>query len=220
MSTASGGEWRVNVIKPTINTQIWNVDINVISDPSNFGNSSVTILNSVREAVEVEQGFSEILVMMSKSIDVYFDSIPNYQTIGAVCTDTASYTLCGFLSTYLRGLPESAILYNNNIITFYWRKIFGFKVIRYIIHYPDGSAIIYQSEVGGSLSPAIAFTPVSKSIINSDGSVNDTGFYSEVPSGGIVYSIPSLSGGGTTCDTYMWVTRVNGEITKITFSCI
>ena len=93
------------------------------------------------------------------------------------------------------------------------------KKLKYLVHYPDSTSIILESKIEGAITPELAFSVIGDSIINSDGSVNDNYFfYSEVPSGGYNYSIQFS--GGRRCEMWMWVTRVNGEISSITFSCI
>lgn len=217
MSTASSGQWLVNVINPSLDAKIWHVNIDVTSESSSFGNGTVYIINSTRGSSKVEKDFSALVRMMKKPIDVDIDSIPSNDSILSEC-NTASYKACPLLSTYLRGLPESQAFFVSSVASTLYRKLFGGKKLRYLVHYPDGTSIILESKIEGAITPALAFSAIEKSIINSDGSVNNGYFYSEVPTGGHNYSIQSS--GGRRCEVWMWVTRVNGEVSSITFSCI
>ncbi|PKG96805.1 hypothetical protein [Paraglaciecola sp. MB-3u-78] len=217
MSTAPEGHWNTIVINTSINTKIWYIELDVVQDANNFGAGTAYLISSVRETAVMESNVSELIQSLKKPISVH---IPENHVLLEEC-GSATYGLCGILSTFLRGTPEGQAFFATNTTSILFYKIFGItKTIRFLVHFPDGTSILYESLLEGAFTPPKSFTPVPDSIVGADGAISNNSVYASAPTGGSYYATSSTVSGGTSCEMWMWVTRVNGEISSITFSYI
>jgi hypothetical protein len=217
MSTAPDGRWNTIVINTSINTKIWHIELDVVQNPNNFGVGIAYLISSVRETAIMELNISKLIQSLQKPISV---NVPANHVLLLQC-GTATYGSCGLLSTFLRGTPEGQSFFTVSVASLLYYKMFGkTKSIRFLVHFPNGTSILYESFLDAAIVPTESFQPVADSIVSADGAISNNSVYASAPTGGSYYATSSTVSGGASCEMWMWVTRVDGEISSITFSCI
>lgn len=218
MSSAASGIWDVTIVNTSGNTQIWNLKVEVVSYPNSFGQGSTYVLSSSRESLSVEKELADFVKRMRKPIKVDLSEASGAENVLSQCP-TASYTQCGELSVYLRGLPTSTRYFQKSVAKTIWVRIFGTNTpLQFFIIFPDGTSILVEAQLGGEVSPRIAFSAVPGSKLNNTSTSGDDGFfYKSVPSGGVLYAVTPI--GSNSCEVWIYITRVNGSITNVDARC-